>query len=57
MIIVIMENQRSHPALSAFTLKGHQLNNRLVVAPMSRASASQDGTPTREMAEYYTEFA
>ena len=31
--------------------------NRFVLAPMSRASAYKDGTPTAAMARYYAEFA
>jgi 2,4-dienoyl-CoA reductase-like NADH-dependent reductase (Old Yellow Enzyme family) len=31
--------------------------NRLAVAPMSRVSATPDGTPTAEMADYYRQFA
>lgn len=33
------------------------LKNRLVVAPLTRKSAQADGTPTQEMALYYTAFA
>jgi 2,4-dienoyl-CoA reductase-like NADH-dependent reductase (Old Yellow Enzyme family) len=33
------------------------LSNRLAVAPMTRVSASPDGTPTGEMADYYRDFA
>ncbi len=48
---------KRHPALEPMVTKGKGLKNRLVVAPMSRASAMNDGTPTLEMAEYYEEFA
>ena len=33
------------------------LPNRLAVAPMTSTSATPDGVPTPEMAEYYAEFA
>ncbi|NSL91130.1 NADH:flavin oxidoreductase [Chitinophaga sp. Mgbs1] len=39
------------------TLKGHQLKNRLTVAPMSRVSATAEGLPTAEMTDYYNAFA
>jgi 2,4-dienoyl-CoA reductase-like NADH-dependent reductase (Old Yellow Enzyme family) len=47
----------SHPALHPGRLGPFELNNRLVVAPMSRVSAAPDGTPTDDMADYYAEFA
>jgi 2,4-dienoyl-CoA reductase-like NADH-dependent reductase (Old Yellow Enzyme family) len=47
----------AHPALGAVRLGGHELPNRLAVAPMTRTSARPDGTPTTEMADYYAEFA
>lgn len=34
-----------------------RLANRAVVAPMSRVSAGPGGVPTRQMADYYAEFA
>lgn len=39
------------------TLQGHTLRNRLVVAPMTRKSATSDGIPTAQMVDYYTAFA
>jgi 2,4-dienoyl-CoA reductase-like NADH-dependent reductase (Old Yellow Enzyme family) len=33
------------------------LPNRLIVAPMTRISATADGTPTPEMADYYADYA
>jgi 2,4-dienoyl-CoA reductase-like NADH-dependent reductase (Old Yellow Enzyme family) len=33
------------------------LPNRLIVAPMTRISATPDGMPTPEMADYYAEYA
>lgn len=36
---------------------GRKLANRLVVAPMTRASATAAGVPTQEMANYYEAFA
>ncbi|GAA4630869.1 NADH:flavin oxidoreductase [Actinoallomurus vinaceus] len=46
-----------HPALAPLHAAGLDLRNRLAVAPMTRVSAAPDGTPTRQMAEYYGEFA
>ncbi|WP_420414812.1 tRNA-dihydrouridine synthase [Roseibium sp.] len=45
------------PILTPCTIGTHTLQNRLVLAPMSRASALDDGTPTQNMADYYAEFA
>lgn len=36
---------------------GRTLSNRLVVAPLTRKSASSEGIPTPEMASYYAAFA
>jgi 2,4-dienoyl-CoA reductase-like NADH-dependent reductase (Old Yellow Enzyme family) len=47
----------THSALSPFHLRNHRLRNRLAVAPMTRVSASPDGTPTPRMADYYAAFA
>ncbi|MDR6805504.1 2,4-dienoyl-CoA reductase-like NADH-dependent reductase (Old Yellow Enzyme family) [Dyadobacter sp. BE34] len=38
-------------------IHGRKLANRLVVAPMTRVSATPDGVPTQEMADYYEAFA
>jgi 2,4-dienoyl-CoA reductase-like NADH-dependent reductase (Old Yellow Enzyme family) len=38
-------------------IRGRQLANRLVVAPMTRVSATAEGVPTHEMADYYGDFA
>ena len=46
-----------HPALSPVSLGSLALANRLAVAPMTRVSATPDGVPTVEMAEYYAGFA
>ncbi|MBG6095835.1 oxidoreductase [Nocardioides luteus] len=46
-----------HPALQARSLGSMDLANRLVVAPMTRISATPEGVPTGLMAEYYAEFA
>ncbi|MFE2264940.1 oxidoreductase [Streptomyces griseosporeus] len=46
-----------HPALEPVTLAGAKLANRLAVAPMTRVSAREDGTPTEAMARYYSAFA
>ncbi len=40
-----------------FRLQHTILRNRLVVAPMSRVSATSDGLPTAIMEDYYTAFA
>jgi 2,4-dienoyl-CoA reductase-like NADH-dependent reductase (Old Yellow Enzyme family) len=49
--------QTTHPALKPQRIGAVDLRNRLAVAPMTRVSASPDGTPTDEMAEYYRDFA
>ena len=46
-----------HPALLPAKLGSLTLRNRLVVAPMTRVSASPEGIPTDAMADYYLEFA
>ncbi|ACT92537.1 oxidoreductase [Dyadobacter fermentans] len=38
-------------------MQGKALANRLVVAPMTRVSATAAGVPTQEMADYYEAFA
>ncbi|HEY4571911.1 MAG TPA: hypothetical protein VIH10_20715, partial [Kribbella sp.] len=48
---------RLHPALEPTELAGVPLANRFAVAPMSRVSATADGVPTPEMADYYAAFA
>jgi 2,4-dienoyl-CoA reductase-like NADH-dependent reductase (Old Yellow Enzyme family) len=45
-----------HPALAPVAFGPHTLPNRLAVAPMTRVSATADGTPTPEMADYYAAF-
>jgi 2,4-dienoyl-CoA reductase-like NADH-dependent reductase (Old Yellow Enzyme family) len=47
----------AHPAFSGFILKGRLFQNRFVVSPMSRVSATTDGLPTPLMKEYYVAFA
>ncbi|WP_214414107.1 oxidoreductase [Sphaerisporangium fuscum] len=47
----------THPALAATRIGDLRLANRLAVSPMTRVSASPDGVPTTEMADYYGEFA
>ncbi|NEE03730.1 NADH:flavin oxidoreductase [Phytoactinopolyspora halotolerans] len=46
-----------HPALKPAQIGPLELLNRLAVAPMTRVSATPDGVPTRQMAEYYASFA
>ncbi|WP_016905552.1 alkene reductase [Streptomyces xiaopingdaonensis] len=43
--------------LSPARLGAHELTNRLVMAPMTRNRAENDGTPTPLMAEYYAQRA
>lgn len=38
-------------------LQGLSLRNRLVVAPMTRISAAEDGCASAEMADYYSDYA
>ncbi|MFJ4716540.1 alkene reductase [Streptomyces sp. NPDC088785] len=45
------------PLLAPARLAGHDLANRLVIAPMTRNRADADGTPTALMAEYYAQRA
>ncbi|MEO3755587.1 NADH:flavin oxidoreductase [Streptomyces sp. B6B3] len=47
----------AHPALDPVPLHGRTLGNRLAVAPMTRVSATPDGTPTPQMVDYYAAFA
>ncbi len=47
----------THPALEPARIGHLDLPNRFVVAPMTRTSATSDGIPTEEMADYYAEFA
>jgi 2,4-dienoyl-CoA reductase-like NADH-dependent reductase (Old Yellow Enzyme family) len=44
-------------AFSPFTIGSHRLKNRIVMAPLTRQSAEDDGTPTDEMAAYYARRA
>jgi 2,4-dienoyl-CoA reductase-like NADH-dependent reductase (Old Yellow Enzyme family) len=44
-------------AFDGFELKGHKLDNRFVVAPMTRISADEKGKPTALMGDYYERFA
>ncbi len=48
---------QNHSALAPGQIGGLHLKNRYVLAPMSRASATEDGVSTPEMAEYYARFA
>jgi 2,4-dienoyl-CoA reductase-like NADH-dependent reductase (Old Yellow Enzyme family) len=43
--------------LSTYNLGNLTLNNRAVVAPMTRVSAEEDGRATDRMAKYYASFA
>ena len=48
---------KRHPILDEFSIKGYQLRNKAVVAPMSRVSANGNGVPTMNMARYYAQYA
>lgn len=43
--------------LNGYPFGGLPLNNRLVVAPMSRVSGTEEGVPTQRMVSYYGSFA
>jgi 2,4-dienoyl-CoA reductase-like NADH-dependent reductase (Old Yellow Enzyme family) len=43
--------------LAPFSLGSLRLPNRMVVAPMTRVSATTEGVPTEAMARYYSRFA
>jgi 2,4-dienoyl-CoA reductase-like NADH-dependent reductase (Old Yellow Enzyme family) len=48
----------AHPNLwQPIEIAGRSLQNRLAVAPMSRVSTLGDGVPTRQMRDYYQDFA
>lgn len=47
----------SHPLYSPVELGELQLNNRLVMAPLTRIRAKTDGTPNELMREYYSQRA
>ena len=48
---------RQHQILKKGTIGLQTFENRLVLAPMSRVSATEDGVPTPDMAHYYARFA
>ncbi|QJB38001.1 NADH:flavin oxidoreductase [Chitinophaga oryzae] len=50
-------NTAKHPIFHPLPWSAHPLKNRLVVAPMSRVSATAEGLATAEMEAYYTAFA
>lgn len=50
-------NASLHPALTSALIGALRLQNRLVVAPMSRVSTAGDGVPTEAMRRYYASFA
>lgn len=45
------------PLFTPYTLAGRPLKNRLVVAPMTRVSASEEGVASERMQHYYQDFA
>lgn len=46
-----------HPLYSPVTLGHLELNNRIIMAPLTRIRANTDGTPTEMMREYYAQRA
>ncbi|GAB3985923.1 NADH:flavin oxidoreductase [Spirosoma daeguense] len=50
-------NQTKISALDTFSLAHYPLQNRFVVAPMTRLSATSEGVPTDEIGTYYEAFA
>lgn len=50
-------HQNSHLLFQPTTLGQLALPNRLVVAPMTRVSATGQGVPTAQMSDYYRQFA
>ncbi|MEZ5667210.1 MAG: NADH:flavin oxidoreductase [Alphaproteobacteria bacterium] len=48
---------RNAAAFTPFKLGAYELKNRLLMAPLTRQSAEDDGTPTDEMAAYYARRA
>jgi 2,4-dienoyl-CoA reductase-like NADH-dependent reductase (Old Yellow Enzyme family) len=52
-----MDLSMTHPALRPASLGPLDLENRLLVAPMTRTSARPDGVPTADMSDYYAAFA
>jgi len=48
---------KRHPILDEVAIKGYQLRNKAVVAPMSRVSANGNGVPTMNMTRYYAQYA
>ena len=47
----------SKTIFDAAGIRGRKLANRIVVAPMTRVSATAAGAPTQDMADYYEAFA
>ncbi len=47
----------AHSLFSGTVINGLSLRNRFAVAPMTRVSATEDGTATERMASYYERFA
>ena len=47
----------AHPLYAAYSLKSLPLNNRIVMAPMTRCRSGEDDVPTALMAEYYAQRA
>lgn len=47
----------THALFEPVTLAGHELSNRIAMAPMTRSRARPDGTPTDLMATYYAQRA
>lgn len=47
----------SSPLLQPFDLRGIELKNRVVMAPLTRARAGSDRVPNELMAKYYSQRA
>ncbi|MCG8425336.1 MAG: NADH:flavin oxidoreductase [Proteobacteria bacterium] len=54
---VVASALTEHPALVPLQLNEIELKNRVVVAPMTRVSATAEGVPSAAMARYYSSFA
>lgn len=53
-----LQKHEKFPILfSKASIQSLELKNRSIVSPMTRTSAEEDGLVTKQMAEYYSEFA
>lgn len=52
------ESNKKHPNLfSNININGLELKNRIVLAPMTRTSAEENGVPSKKMLSYYSRYA